>query len=158
GAEEGRASHPRRLLDAGPRLLAPRPAVREVARDDVETGLEQPADLVEVGVVRRVADAVGAARDQRVDVVGRGDAAPLHAAELAHVPALLLGAPRVGAHELELRMLEDRLDRLPTHVAGGPLQDSDRHRLAPMRRWRHTGPVEEAGLLLLEVVRPLLDL
>ena len=49
------------------------------------------AEVVEVRSVRHVGDAVGAQGEQRVDVVGGGDAERFYAAQLACISAHLLG-------------------------------------------------------------------
>ena len=76
---------------------------------------------------RVVADDVGRQREELVDVVGRGDAERLGADELADVLAHLLGAPRVRAHELHVRVVDDRPPGEAGDVAGGPQHDAIRH-------------------------------
>ena len=51
--------------------------------------------------------------------------------QVGHVPAHLLRAVGVAAHQLEVRMVEHRRYRLSSHVARRPLHDAIPHRLSP---------------------------
>ena len=87
------------------------------ARDDVLPGAQDPRHVVDglggpqVGG-RGVADAVGVEREQRVDVVRRGDTERRDAGELARVTPRLLGAVHPEPDELELRVLDDEAQRV----------------------------------------------
>ena len=90
---------------------------------DVRAGLEQPADDVDVGPVTHVEDTVGAQRHDLVDIArghhpGRGEAA-----QLAGVLALLALRVDVEPDELELGVLDHRLQGAEADVPRGPLHD-----------------------------------
>jgi hypothetical protein len=127
-AEERRAaSHAR--LDQSLAIRTEPPAVDERRRgDDVDTGSEDPHELVDRRPHGVVHDAVGAQREQRVDVVGGGHAQRIQAAQLSDVAPDLVGRPRIAAHQLQPGILGDRDHRLLAHVSGRPLHDSKRHR------------------------------
>ena len=127
-AEERRAASLARL-DQSLAIRAQPPAVDERRRgDDVDTGFEDPHELVDRRPHRVVDDAVGAQREQRVDVVGGGHAQRIQATQLTDVASDLVGRPRVAAHQLQPGIPGDRDHRLLAHVSGGPLHDSKRHR------------------------------
>ena len=84
-------------------------------RDDVDARLEDADELVDRRPHRVVDDAVGLQREQRVDVVGGGDADRVDADELADVDADLVGGPRVATDQLEVGLATIALtDSLPT--------------------------------------------
>ena len=120
-------------------LRAPPPTGDEVRRaHDVDAVLEEPAHRLDVLLDRVgeqhlvVADHVGLEREQGVDVVGGGDPERCDPDELADVLAHLLGAPRVGAHELHVGMVDDGPPGEAGDVPGGPQHDAIRHRMLPL--------------------------
>ena len=78
--------------------------------------------------------AVGLQGEQRIHVVGGGDADGVHAAELADVAPDLVGGPRVAPDQLELRVREHGADGSLADVAGGPLHDAHCHLSFPRCR------------------------
>ena len=116
GAEHRRAT-PLAGVDDAVAIGAEAAAVDERrGADDVDAGLEDADELVDVGPHRVVDDAVGLQGEQRVDVVGRGDADRVDAAQLADVAPDLVGGPGVAPDQLEVRDARPRraTDRLPT--------------------------------------------
>ena len=104
------------------------PAVDERGgADHVDAGFEDADELVDVLPHRVVDDAVGPEREQRVDVVGRGDAHGVDPAQLADVAPDLLRRPGVAADQLEVGVSDDGAHRAPTDVARRPLHHSNRH-------------------------------
>ena len=99
--------------------------------DDVDAGLEDADELVDVRPHRVVDDAVGPQREQRVDVVGGGDADRVDAAQLADVAADLVRRPGVAADQLEVGVGDDGPHRPLADVARRPLHHSQRHRRTP---------------------------
>jgi len=74
-----------------------------------------------------VGHAVGVEREQRVDVVGRLDAAGRQPAQLAGVAADLVGAVHPKADQLEVGAIDDRPEGKLADVAGAPLDDPMTH-------------------------------
>ena len=67
--------------------------------------------------------------DQRVDVVGGGDAQTVETADLAHVAADLVRVAHSDADQLEQRVLDDLRDHHPADEARTPHHDPLGHRL-----------------------------
>ena len=99
---------------------------------EVGAGLEDARHLVDVHPHRVVDHAVRLQREQRVDVVGGGDADRVESAELAHVRADLVVRPGVAADQLEAGVAHHRVDRLLPDVPRRPLHDSDAHGVVPL--------------------------
>jgi hypothetical protein len=104
--------------------------VLDRARHHVLARREEPAEVVERALViverraeRRVTHAVGVEGEDRVDVVGRDDTGVGAVDEPARVRPDLVGVVDAHADEVEVRPLEDRPERLATHVACAPLHD-----------------------------------
>ena len=91
--------------------------------DDIHAGRRDADQLVDVVPHRVVDHAVGFERQQRVDVVGRGDAERLDPDELTDVAAGLVRRPRIAADEFEGGVGGDGLDRAFADIAGRPLDD-----------------------------------
>src|SRR4051794_12663519 len=95
-------------------------------RDDVLAGLQQRGHLTPTGYDGCVDDGVGL-QPQDLLGVGRGEYADrVDADDRTDVLAVLVGGVHPAADQLELRVLQDRLDRRPAYAAGGPLHDPDR--------------------------------
>ena len=77
---------------------------------------------------RRVADAVGAEREQFVHVVRRGDAERLDADQLTDVATDLVGAVDPQPHQLQIGMACDQSCGVVPDVAGTPLDHLVGHR------------------------------
>src|SRR6185295_7717321 len=120
GAVQGDAAGMRGDLECGEVLPAPgkEPAER---RDHVLAGAEDALDDRRVGHDRAVEDAVRVEGEERVDVAGRGDTEWGNAGELAGIAAVLGATVDPASDELELRMVDDALDRGAADAAGGPL-------------------------------------
>src|SRR5262249_41706225 len=93
-------------------------------------GLEGPA----IGR-RRVADAIGVEREQRVGVVGRRHADRRQAGQLAGVAPGLVLPVHEDARQLEFRMSEDGAQRVASDVPRAPLDHPVRHVVLPMARF-----------------------
>ena len=108
-------------------------------RHDVRAGSQDPAHVVDVCVQRRVVDAVGGELEDRVDVVGRGDAERVGARELPRVLADLVGRRHVDPDELERRVGRRRRgstgDRsIPSPTAPRGTASDSRAPLSPVDR------------------------
>ena len=90
---------------------------------DVDPGLQEPADVVEVVGDRHVHDAVRLGGEDVVDLSSRGDAGRADAAQLAGVAAGLLIRVHVHADEVERRVLDQRSQRGHPAVTRPPLGD-----------------------------------
>ena len=91
----------------------------------VDAGLQKPGQLVDVRPERVVATGVGLQRDQRVDVVGgRHPCGFGPAGQLGGVDAELVGAVRVDPDQFHVVAPDDGVQRPPSDVAGGPLDDA----------------------------------
>ncbi len=86
--------------------------------------VEDAHQLVDVDPHRVVDDDVGFQREQRVDVVGGGDAERLDAGQLADVAAGLVLRPGVAADEFEVRIPGDRRDGALSDISRRPLDDA----------------------------------
>ncbi len=80
--------------------------------------------MIHLRVQRHVEHTVGLKGDQRLDVVGRGHSGQVgEARELAGVLTHFVGAKGEHANQIQVRALDDRLDRLAGDVTRGPLDD-----------------------------------
>ena len=110
-------------------------------RDDVLARLEQPDHVARARHHRRVDDAVGVERADLVEAVRRLDADRADVADLADVPADLVGAVHPTPDELELGVGEDALDRLPCRATRLPTErrgrscDDSVRMTAPTHDW-----------------------
>ena len=102
GSEHRRAAAPARLED--PVAIGAQVVARDERRrrHDVHARRQDAHQLVDVEPHRVVDDAVRLQREQRVDVVGGGDAQRVDAAQLSDVAADLVRRPGVAPDELEL--------------------------------------------------------
>jgi hypothetical protein len=123
GAEHRRTAGPARLEDALAALAEVVAGDKRCRGDDIHAGRQDADQLVDVVPHRVVDHAVGFERQQRVDVVGRGDAERLDPDELTDVAAGLVRRPGVAADELEGGVGGYGLDRALADVAGRPLDD-----------------------------------
>jgi hypothetical protein len=90
----------------------------------VDAVLEQPADHVDLGLVRHVDDAVGPGCDDRLDVLRRDHPGRRDTAEIAGVLARLGARIDAAANQIEPRMLDDRTQRVEPDIARAPLRDA----------------------------------
>src|SRR5262249_1097483 len=102
------------------------------ARDHVLSRGEDPADVLErlKGAEirrRRVADAVGVEREQRIGVGGGADADRRETAERARILSRLGGAVHPEADQLKLGMTDDAAEGEVSHVPRAPLDDPIGH-------------------------------
>ena len=138
----------RGLVEAEHVLLAVGPAGDEVGGGhDVDAGLEQPDHIVDDPLERHVKNTIRLQGKDCADLVRCSDADLLaQATELADILADLVRAPGEAADELEIGMVEDRLDGAAADESGRPLHDAKRRHvdrlLAPFeglhRRLRET--------------------
>lgn len=94
---------------------------------DIDAGGQDADQFVDVGEHRVVDHAVGPQRQQRVDIIGGGDADRCDAAQRADVDTDLVLRPCVAADEFEVRVGGDRVHRLRADVARRPLHDPVGH-------------------------------
>ena len=92
-------------------------------RDDVHARRQDAHQLVDVDPHRVVDDAVGFQRQQRVHVVGGGDAERFDSDQLADVDPVLVLRPGVAPDEFVVRVLRDRLYRALSDISRRPLDD-----------------------------------
>ena len=110
---------------------------------------QDPLEHADVGPVRHVDDAVGVEGEQRVDVVGGGEADRISSRQGAGIDPDLVRAVGEHADELEPGVVEDRPQGRGADDPGGPLHDPDRvgpvavHRSLPFVD-QQCGPVPTA--------------
>ena len=123
GAEHRRAALLARLVDpvaAGAQVVA---GDERRGGHHVHSRRQDAHELVDVDPHRVVDDAVRFERQQRVDVVGGGDAERFDPDQLADVAAGLVLRPGVAPDEFIGRVVRDRLYRALSDISRRPLDD-----------------------------------
>ena len=147
-SEEARTTGPGRPLDGGEvHRVQAGPGEELRTGDHVDATAEDRRQLVDIGVQRRVDDAVGLQREERLRVTRGEDAGGLgQSAEFGDVPAVLGVRVGEGADEPEVGTREYGPDGLAGHVAGRPLDHAERprdRRRAAQRRLRRPWPATD---------------
>lgn len=96
----------------------------QIGADDVEAAFEQSDSMVEVGHERVVEDGVGVQGDQRVDVGGGEHSGVGSTAQRSGVCACLVLRVGVDTYQFESGIVEDASQAELSHLAGGPLNDT----------------------------------
>ena len=105
-------------------VAVPIPGQHVQGRHDVATGFENADDVVDVGPVWRVDDAIGLKRDECADVVGGGNSDRVDPAQLPNVAAHLVGRPGITADEAHCWMTDESTHGGAAGLPCGPLHDT----------------------------------